>query len=370
MHNLTKIIFIIFFLSSSWAIMVLLEDRAANPTASRIDAPIDAPIDSGVDLGVYSGADTPSPMPPPSSASPKTSPPEQGAIINPGINPGIDPGINPGNSSTPPPNHKDSHHIDPGADHGLLAAAPNARDWHNCLGHKEHKPVIVIVIDDLGYSSDAGKKIVALPGPLTLSFLPFAKNIENEIGNARRLGHEIFMHIPMEPRAPPDHAVQNMLQVKAVDHDIRALTRLNLDSFAGYSGVNNHMGSLFTANARGMSIVLEAVKKRGLVWLDSVTSLETKGPEIAQRLALPWLKRDIFLDHDPSHEMIHRQFNRLEALARKQGLAVAIGHPKAATIDVLRQRLPESQEKGFVLAGAGTMARLAAACTNKPPDQT
>jgi polysaccharide deacetylase 2 family uncharacterized protein YibQ len=46
-----------------------------------------------------------------------------------------------------------------------------------------------------------------------------------------------------------------------------------------------------------------------------------------------------------------------EAIARKQGYAVAIGHPHAATIAVLKRWLRDTRERGFAIVPLTTIIK-------------
>ena len=123
-----------------------------------------------------------------------------------------------------------------------------------------------------------------------------------------------------------------------------ALTRI-----PGHVGINNHMGSRYTSHEKGMQLVMEELRRRGLLFLDSRTSRKTVGAKLAKIYRVPHAVRNLFLDHDPTPEIIREQLAKLERIAKKKGYAVAIGHPREATIEALSQWLPVLAEKGVVL---------------------
>ena len=210
------------------------------------------------------------------------------------------------------------------------AATPTAlRAW----------PKIAIVIDDLGNNRTRFRKVAALPSGLTLSFLTYAEAIEELAEEARAAGHEVMLHVPMEPqdgsRDEPD-LLSSALPVAELDRRIeRALSRLPLAA-----GINNHMGSRFTEDREKMRRVLSVVRSKGLFFLDSKTSPKSAGLSVARELGVPSIARDVFLDHEIDGQAIRRQLKLLEKVAQERGYAVAIGHPHAATIDALREWLP------------------------------
>lgn len=213
-------------------------------------------------------------------------------------------------------------------------------------------PMIAILIDDLGLNADRTERTAALPGPLTMAFIPYGEGLEAQTALAADRGHEIFLHLPMEPSDPAiDPGPHALLESLSPAQFARELA-WNLDRFEGYVGVNNHMGSLLTRNAEAMAIVMAELHRRGLVFIDSVTTAESLAYDIAREQGIPAARRDIFLDHEPEREAVLAQLEKLETLALKQGFAIGIGHPHDATLAALADWLPRALERGVVLVPA------------------
>ncbi|MGC2854281.1 divergent polysaccharide deacetylase family protein [Novispirillum sp. DQ9] len=240
-------------------------------------------------------------------------------------------------------------------------APPGAPEWlTNAVAPPpiNGRPMIAIVIDDMGVDRKRTKQVVALPGPLTASFLTYAPDLRAQAQAARAAGKELMVHMPMEPDNPAIDAGPGVLKTSMDPQTIRARFIAGLDSFGGYVGVNNHMGSRFTADAAGMRPVIEALRERGLFWLDSRTTGKPAGPGIASALKVPYIERNIFLDHFNNVEGVRAQLVQLEAAARSHGYAIGIGHPKDHTIKALAEWLPTLEAKGLVLVPASAVVRL------------
>ncbi|MGF1611233.1 MAG: divergent polysaccharide deacetylase family protein [Kiloniellales bacterium] len=212
------------------------------------------------------------------------------------------------------------------------------------------RPMIALVLDDLGLNRPATRRAVALPGPLTLAFMTYAEHIEGMLAEARAGGHELLVHMPMEPRDPNYDPGPNALAAELSPQELARRIAWGLERFEGYVGINNHMGSRFTTSLPGMAQVMQELRKRGLLFLDSKTAGASVGSGLATRMGVPYAERDIFIDND--HEdraAIERQLDALEALARRRGFAVGIGHPHRVTLDVLERWLPAVQRRGFAL---------------------
>ncbi|WP_176758495.1 divergent polysaccharide deacetylase family protein [Limimonas halophila] len=235
------------------------------------------------------------------------------------------------------------------------AREPEAERWqHNAAAMPADagdKPRIAIVLDDMGLEVDATRDAIDLPSPITLSFLTYAEtdDLHALTASARRAGHEVMAHVPMQPSSasvdPGPHALTRAMSGDA----IRANLAWGLDRLSGYVGINNHMGSAATADGRTMRRLMAELDDRGLLFLDSRTTAETKAIEAAKGASVPHTERDVFLDNVKDPGAIREQLRELEALARRDGSAVAIGHPYDVTISVLADWLPEARERGVAL---------------------
>ncbi|WP_244434060.1 divergent polysaccharide deacetylase family protein [Azospirillum sp. B506] len=218
------------------------------------------------------------------------------------------------------------------------------------------KPIIAIVIDDMGLDRKRSARMAGLHGPLTLSWLPYARDLSAQSKAARAHGHELMLHMPMEPSVKADPG-PNALLVSLDKGEIVKRFRAALDSFDGYVGVNNHMGSRFTADRAALAPVLAELHRRGLLWLDSRTTPNSAGIGLAQELKMPWIGRDVFLDNQETVAAVKAQLAKTEQVAKRQGYAVAIGHPHDATIEALASWLPDVQKRGFVLVPVSAVVR-------------
>lgn len=218
------------------------------------------------------------------------------------------------------------------------------------------KPVIAIVIDDMGLDRKRSARMAALPGPLTLSWLPYARDLATQSRAARANGHELMLHMPMEPSVKADPGPSALL-VSLDKAEVLRRFRAALDSFDGYVGVNNHMGSRFTADRAALAPVLGELHRRGLLWLDSRTTPNSAGIGIAQELRMPFAGRDVFLDNVEQVAAIRAQLSKVEQVAKHQGFGIAIGHPHDATIEALASWVPDVQKRGFVLVPISAVVR-------------
>jgi polysaccharide deacetylase 2 family uncharacterized protein YibQ len=220
-----------------------------------------------------------------------------------------------------------------------------------------NRPMIAIVLDDVGATPGDVSGALSLPAPVTLSIMTYAPNAAKIAAEAHQAGHEIMVHVPMEPINRDADPGPNALLVNLSPQEIARRLDWGLAQFQGYVGINNHMGSKFTQDAAGMRVVLGALKARGLLFLDSRTIAKSVGDMLAAELGVTHLQRDVFLDDVIDEADIMKELAHTEAIATKHGIAIAIGHPHRDTVAALRQWIPEVQARGFVLVPITQVAK-------------
>ena len=206
-------------------------------------------------------------------------------------------------------------------------------------------PMIALVIDDVGINQRRSRRAIALPGPLTLSFIPYGYNLRQLTGKARENGHELLVHLPMEPLNPKVDPGPNALLTNLKPAELQRRLDWAFGQFEGYVGINNHMGSKFTVWPEGMRLLMQEVHARGLLFLDSWTNNGSLGFDLSRQHGVPGAVRDVFIDHDIEKKAIARRLQRLERLARRRGFAVGIAHPYDMTLDILNGWIVEARKR-------------------------
>ena len=202
----------------------------------------------------------------------------------------------------------------------------------------------------MGVDMMRSARVIGLKGPLTLSYLAYADNLDGQTAAARAGGHELMLHIPMEPGSKLVDPGPNVLLSGMKTAELKRRLNWSFNRFGSYVGVNNHMGSKFTADAAAMAVVMTEIKSRGLMFLDSRTTGATVGAILARRMGVPFLERNVFIDHDNDVSSINARLAEIEKLARRKGSAIAIGHLREATIQALIPWLEGIEAKGLKLA--------------------
>ncbi len=208
---------------------------------------------------------------------------------------------------------------------------------------------VVLIIDDLGHHVHRGLRAIELPGKVNLAILPHTPGARLLAERASAAGQEVILHAPMsnihhKPLGPGG------LTGDMSEQDFLASLTRSLNATPHVRGVSNHMGSELTGRREPMTWLMRELKRRGLYFIDSRTSNESVAASTATEFEIPNLSRQVFLDNDRNPAAIADRFEEVLALARREGLGVAIGHPHETTLVYLRETLPTLRDRGFTLA--------------------
>lgn len=214
----------------------------------------------------------------------------------------------------------------------------------------EHKAKIAIIIDDMGISPLHTNEILSLKAPLTASFLTYGNAKKEVAQKAHSNGFEIMLHTPMMPHIQASLAPVT-LDTEMTDDEIKEKFAEMLKRYDGIEllGINNHMGSKFTEDEHAMGLIMEALKTRGMYFLDSKTTPKSVGKKVAEEYGVPYIARDVFLDNENDYKYIMGQLLILEQIAGKKGFVVAICHPKSETYKALKTWLTHLDKDKFEL---------------------
>jgi len=207
---------------------------------------------------------------------------------------------------------------------------------------------VAIIIDDLGWNKESADALLNIDAPICfaiLPHLPFSKIIADEAGLKHR---DVLLHLPMEPYGYPhkDPGIKPLTD-DMNKNDIEALIKDYISEIPHIVGINNHMGSKFTENERGMRYVMEILKDKNLFFIDSFTTPKSLAYQTAKTLGVKTARRQVFLDNEEDEEYIKGQIEKLIIIAQRDNFAIGIGHPHPQTINVLQKMVPLMKENGI-----------------------
>ncbi len=210
-----------------------------------------------------------------------------------------------------------------------LTASPN--------GSANNTPVLAIVIDDMGYHVNDFQAL-SLPKEISFSILPFTPQGLRIAAKARRQDRELLLHIPMQAKSNNNKLGKGALMANMREKEFKAVLRHSLHYLPDAQGINNHMGSALTEQIEAMRWTMEVLLEQGLYFLDSRTTTESVAESTAKILAVPALRRHVFLDNIKTEQAMEQQFQRALQLTQTHKGVVVIAHPYPETLRFLQQK--------------------------------
>ncbi|WP_428910534.1 divergent polysaccharide deacetylase family protein [Niallia sp. Krafla_26] len=216
-----------------------------------------------------------------------------------------------------------------------------------------NKKELAIVIDDFGNNMKATEDMLNLPIPITVAIMPFLSTTERDAKLAHERGHEVIVHLPMEPKKGKRSWLgPGAITTDMSDKEIRNAVIQAIENVPYAVGMNHHMGSKVTEDERAMRIVLEVCKEKGLFYLDSKTSSKSVISKLAEELDVPYLENDMFFDHIYSEQHIYRQASNLVKELDDSEQLIAIGHVGITgekVVTALKNYIPQYQKQAEIV---------------------
>ncbi|MCS7458757.1 divergent polysaccharide deacetylase family protein [Paenibacillus doosanensis] len=208
---------------------------------------------------------------------------------------------------------------------------------------------IAVVIDDMGNDMAGTKEMMELPIPFTVAVMPFLPTTKRDAEWAHQLGHDVLLHMPMEPvKGKKSWLGPGAITTDLSDDEIRRRMLAAIEEVPFAVGINNHMGSKVTADPRVMRIVLEVCKEKHLFYLDSKTTSKSVVQQTAKEVGVRTLENNIFMDDVYTRDHIAKQALKVQKYVDGHDTTVVIGHvgpPGKYTASVLKESVPSLQQR-------------------------
>ena len=218
--------------------------------------------------------------------------------------------------------------------------------------------VIVLVIDDFGYRNDnISDGFLNLKIPITCAIIPGHTASKKFAEKAVSYGKEVIIHMPMESENYSPGEDEYKLLTSMTSELLENKLIQAFESLPEAIGMNNHQGSKATSDSKTMTVLASVLKSRGKYFIDSRTSSLTIGEKTMTSFGVPTARRNIFLDNNNDLDMIEEQINKLANSAKKNGVAVGLGHARKNTLSVLEKVVPRLLDKGFVFQFASQVVK-------------
>ncbi len=208
---------------------------------------------------------------------------------------------------------------------------------------------ITVILDDWGYNRSHCQYLSDFDAPVTPAIMPDLPYSRDVLQCARDAGQDAMLHLPVEPSVVREKYPRGyMLTTEMSQKEVHRLLTKVLNEFQGIVGVNNHEGSRGTESVALMTTVLTELKRRGLFFVDSLTSSKSVCAPVASRVGVLFARRNVFLDNRNERASIEHQFALAAKIAKDNGSVVIIGHDRELTMQILTEQIRKLKAQGYV----------------------
>ncbi len=221
---------------------------------------------------------------------------------------------------------------------------------------------LVFIFDDGGHNMQQLEKCVTLPFPVTVAVLPRLSHSAQAAERVRKSGNEVILHQPMQSVNLNVDPGEGAITPDMDEEKIRSTVLANIYEIWPVTGINNHEGSLITADAEKIATVMQICSQQEIYFLDSRTNSESKVRYVSSVMGYPYYERNIFLDNTKNRKDILSEIEKGVEFANRNGVAIMIGHVWSAEIlpGILREVYPVLSAKGYsfsTVSNSGALKR-------------
>jgi len=222
---------------------------------------------------------------------------------------------------------------------------------------KSGDPKIALIVTGLGMSRAATEAAIAgMPADVAMSMNVYARGLDFWMRTARGAGHEVLLEMPGESIDFPfsDPGPNALKALVPPDENIKQLEWM-LSQTTGYFGVLSVFGSKFLTVEEQVKTIVEALKKRGLMYVDGGEE-DSLGSRVAYQVGAKWANVELTLDTVPGRAALDLQLQEFEDLAKKRAVSVARVSANPMVLEKLSAWLKTLDEKGLVLVPVSSLA--------------
>jgi polysaccharide deacetylase 2 family uncharacterized protein YibQ len=197
-----------------------------------------------------------------------------------------------------------------------------------------NKPKLVIIIDDVTTKKQVDH-ILNIGYIVNMSFLPPTKGHKSSAKITKDLD-KYMIHLPLQAsssRYEEDNTLHIGDSLAKIEKRIKNLREI----YPNTDFLNNHTGSKFTSNEPAMDKLLQILKKYDYTFIDSRTTAKSVAKKSSKKYGVKMFSRNIFLDNKKDKNYIQKQLKKAIKIAKKNGMAIAIGHPYSITFKTLKE---------------------------------
>ncbi len=225
----------------------------------------------------------------------------------------------------------------------------------------EGQPYVAIMLTGVGLNEARTETAInKLPLNISLAISPYARDVQTVARDARAMGHEVFLELPMEPVDFPlsDPGPRALLTSLSEGENLVRLEWL-LAQFPGYAGLVSRQGSKFGSLDSAIRPIIEFISRTGLMYIEGSNSgVASYGAQLAANAGSPNAIGNVIIDQVLSRRQIDANLAELVEIAKRNGAAIGIAQSYPVTIQRLRSWALRLKRFGVELVPVSAIANL------------
>ncbi|MFK8040131.1 MAG: divergent polysaccharide deacetylase family protein [Rickettsiaceae bacterium] len=221
-----------------------------------------------------------------------------------------------------------------------------AKDKSNATP-ENRKSKIAIIISNLGLNKISTELAINTPPEIALGFLPYTKSLRPLLAEAKQLGHELYLNIPMEQMQFSYNADDIMIKSDVSNEENQKRLRYILGSQNNYIGVYTNHNEIITDNFYALSDILKQLQSKQLKLLSGRTDIKDANGELCKSYEI--MNSNVVIDQNLDSNLIHANLNRLVSIAKENGYAIGYSQGYTLTINIIYEWLNSLEDQSIEL---------------------
>lgn len=194
---------------------------------------------------------------------------------------------------------------------------------------------VAIIFKNFGIDKNGSAQIIkGMPGNVSFSFSPYAQNMDEQIKDARKKGHETYVDLLLSSKSFLDTDTGPLaMDITASQEELinRIKQALSVDAPLGGMVVNR--GDAGVDNMERLENVFKVLEKLGLLLLNGS---EEETIDLIRVGGLARNKADLIIDSDYTKDSIISRLQLAERIAKEKGTVIIIAEPKPLVVLEIR----------------------------------
>lgn len=240
-------------------------------------------------------------------------------------------------------------------DDGRQARHAYARQFTKPKG----KQLVSLVIGGLGLDGKATRAAIEkLPPEVSLSFVPYARELDVWTRRAWARGHEVLVEVPMEPDDYPANDPGPFTLTTSAPPEKNAIRlEWTMSQMNGFVGILNQIGAKFANDEEALRPLMHTIRETGLLFIEASPARRRATGAAAGSTGVAYGESEVIIDSWADKQSVADKLEQLSRKAVATGSAIGFGNSFPVTIEQINIWVRDLDRQGLVLAPVSAVVR-------------